>query len=256
MTRSTPPASAVGSDSDLRTTPTSRPVPRFVRFEEHRSGPVLDSASGGSIVTSSTSNPLESEHLRTRCVILVSPGEIPPKPLIDLLRDRCPRQEGLIRAEHPLLALARLAGLERDRRIREETLDGEWPPLEPEKSILVVVNRDHWDDLNPLFGTIRQLMPAVGIWVCTERIAIEIYAGDVRSEGAGETAMPNPIAPESEPEAEPDDAAFPPSDAGEPGDLTQAELQDLLAHFEGFEDDADDFEDESGGPDFGGRPPS
>ncbi len=251
MTTETRRPARSGSDSRVRSVRSRGRVWRILRFDGHRPGPVLDSAAGGSIVASHSSHPMDSENLRTRCVILVSPGETPPQPLIDLLRNRSHPPGGLIRAEHPLLALARLAGLERDRRIRAETLEGEWPPVAPEKSILVVVNRDAWRDLNPLFGTIRELMPAVGIWVCTERIAIEIYAGDAgREEGPTADELlqalddphrddPHREARDFEALADSEEILNGPSEgnAAPQDQLTEAELRDLLAHFEGLDGD-------------------
>lgn len=233
-----------GSDISVGSSSSIRRVPRMLRFDGHRGGPVLDSASGGSIVPSSTSNPMESENLRTRCVILVSPGEAPPQPLVDLLRDQTTHPGSLIRAEHPLVAVARLAGLERDRRIREENLEGEWPPHGREKSILVVVNRDAWRDLAPLFATIKTLMPSVGIWVCTERIAIEIYAGDGTTD---EDRDPAP-ADEAIESGQSSSSHAAPTDLDD--ELTEAELRDLLGHFETpDEDDFDDLLDSgNGGP--------
>jgi hypothetical protein len=245
-----------GSDSGGSTAPPARRVRRIVRFGGHLANAVLDSAPGGLIVSSHPSNPMDSENLRTRCVILVSPGETPPQPLIDLLRDQSPRPEGLIRAEHPLLALARLAGLERDRRIRAGMLDGEWPPAVPEKSILVVVNREAWRDLNPLFSTIRELMPAVGIWVCTERIAIEIYAGDQTTGAPRTDAAAEPVADDAGPaSAVVDTGAASSTSDSSPEELTEAELRDLLAHFDGLDDGIDDLDDELPS-EFGGPPRS
>jgi hypothetical protein len=203
-------------------------------------------------VTSPGFNPLESENLRTRCVMLVTPGETPPQPLVDLLRDQSQSPEGVVRAEHPLLAVARLAVLERDRRIREEHLGDELPRIEREKSVLVVVNRESWGDLSPLFTTICELMPAVGIWVCTERIAIEIYAGD------GHPASPDPLDPiVNELSASVEDAHDPDSrTAAEPGldeALTEAELRDLLGHFDGADFDDEPTRDHD--PDAGGFAP-
>ncbi len=249
-----------GSDSAPRIESLAARVCRFVRFDGHRSGPVLDSTAGGLIVSSHPSNPVDSEHPLARCVILVSPGEMPPQPLLDLLRDHSPDSEHLISAEHPLLALARLARLERDRRIRAETLDGEWPPARPEKSILVVVNRDAWRDLNPLFSTIRELMPAVGIWVCTERIAIEISAGEPGLEQPA-IETPGTANTSSERTVSATDTAMSSAGIDDPetpshDELTEAELRDLLSHFDEPEDEFDDFDGDLPVSDHGGRPPS
>jgi hypothetical protein len=158
--------------------------------------------------------------------------------------------------EHPLIAAARLAGLERDRQIRAENLDGEWPPRKPEKTILAVVNRDERQDLSQLFSTIRSHLPAVGIWVCSERITLEIYVGDEEPQ----SRVPESIDPASTPEAVTKrtdvDGGTPPTDDLHPRDmeLTEAELHDLLANFDAFEDmdDPDGLDDDPFPPGFEG----
>lgn len=189
--------------------------------------------------------------------MLVSPGESPPQPLVDLLSDQARDPRHIVRAEHPLLALAHLATLERARIMRRSTLE-DWPPRQPEKSILVVVNREAWRDLAPLFGTIRQLMPAAGIWVCTERIAIEIYAGDEGDDGAPiaevEGSQPaDPGTDDAAAEAELEAVAAPHSDDStggiETSDLTDDELRDLLDLYDMFEPEDDHPHPDAGGPD-------
>jgi hypothetical protein len=233
-----------GSDSNATPARWRTRVRRIVRFDGRRSGPVLDSLSGDSNVSSHPSNPEDSAEPCMRCVMLVTPGQRPPQPVLDLLRNRSARPENLIVVEHPLIAVARLAGLERDRLIRTENLEGEWPPRKPEKTILAVVNRDERQDLSQLFSTIRTHLPAVGIWVCSERITLEIYVGEDDPEAAvrEQTESEATTRPLLDPlEA---DAPSPSTDEAVSGDaeLTEAELQDLLAHFDAF-DEGDGFDD-------------
>ena len=163
-----------------------------------------------------------------RCVILVAPNEHPPQPLMNLLGEDGGTPHELIRAEHPLIALAQLSSLERGRRVRSA-----WAPAQTEQTILVVVNRDSWRDLSPLYGSIRQFMPAVGIWVCTERIAIEIYAG--LSEGAPEVEDTTPSPRSDEGSVAPPGAMDVPADSTDPIELTDEERRDIL----GLRDDLD-----------------
>ena len=215
--------------SDSKGTSSSKSA--LLRFGRHPAGPVLDSTQSEINVTSDPSNPIDENAVTKRCVILVAPNEHPPQPLVNLLGDQPDTAHEIIRAEHPLTALARLASLERGRRMRSE-----WSPGEPEQTILVVVNRESWRDLSPLFESIRQLMPAVGIWVCTERIAIEIYAGESNDETA--------VLEEESPEATPESTAPPvnqtpegPENDHDPATLTEDELQDLLDLYNDFEED-------------------
>ena len=114
-------------------------------------------------------NPLESANSNgasTRCVLLAAGGEQPPERLMKLL-DQPSTQ--MVTVAHPLLAAAELASFEASLSTRSED--------SPDRTVLVVVNRESWRDLSPLFRTVRIHMPAVAIWVCTERVAIEVYAG-------------------------------------------------------------------------------
>ena len=181
--------------------------------------------------------------------MLVQRGERPPQPLLDLLREQTSDTREILRAEHPLLAVAHLATLERHRAMRQSSLDD----APSEKSILVVVNREAWRDLSPLFGTIKQLMPAVGIWVCTERIAIEIYAGDGATDQIDRTetipesselgVVEDPLGPVDGPAN--GAAADEPQDAD--ASVTEEELRDLLDQFGMFGDDDDPSTPPSGG---------
>ncbi|MAC20048.1 MAG: hypothetical protein CMJ23_10320 [Phycisphaerae bacterium] len=216
-----------GSDSKA----TSSSKSALLRFGRHQAGPVLDSRKSEINVTADLSNPMDENAVTKRCVILVAPNEHPPQPLVNLLGDQPDTAHEIIRAEHPLTALARLASLERGRRMRSE-----WSPGEPEQTILVVVNRESWRDLSPLFESIRQLMPAVGIWVCTERIAIEIYAGESNDENAApEDGSPGAISETTAPPVnQPPEA---PDADHDPASLTEDELQDLLDLYDDFEED-------------------
>ncbi|MFM1832421.1 MAG: hypothetical protein RLZZ461_737 [Planctomycetota bacterium] len=252
-----------GSDSSASPPRWIGRVRRIVRLDGPRSGPVLDSTPGESTLSSHPSNPEDSAEPFMRCVMLVSPGQRPPQPVLDLLRNRSARPEHLIVVEHPLIAAARLARLERDRQIRTENLEGEWPPRKPEKTILAVVNRDERQDLSQLFSTIRTHLPAVGIWVCSERITLEIYVGEEEEpqpQVHGSTASTSPAAADSD--STEIDASTPPTKEipAREVDLTEAELQDLLAHFDAFEDvddlDGLDVDDDLLPPGPGGSAPS
>lgn len=215
--------------SDSKTTFASKSG--LLRFGRHQAGPVLDSVPSEINVTADPSNPMDENAVTKRCVILVAPNEHPPQPLVNLLGDQAEPAHEIIRAEHPLIALARLASLERGRRMRSE-----WSPGEPEQTILVVVNRESWRDLSPLFESVRQLMPAVGIWVCTERIAIEIYAG----ESSNQSTMPEDVSPDATPEPAAPPVNQPlqaPETEDDPTSLTEDELRDLLDLYNDFEED-------------------
>ena len=217
---------------------------RDSNFVGHRENRVLDLASGDLAVSDSTGDSIDDDASTVKCVMLIAPDEHPPQQLLDLLRQ--PSASSFERAEHPLLAVARLATLERARRMRAE-----WTPGLEERSVLVVVNRDAWRDLAPLFQTIREVMPSVGIWVCTERVAIEVHAGqqvDVRDPHDADDTHQSVDPPDGSAPALADPSALPPDSvppaADEPEDreertsLTEAEMRDLLDLFGG--DDLDD----------------
>lgn len=147
----------------------SGPPSSVYNFDQHLKKRVLDFKLGDSEVPHASARQIDDDASLVRCVVLISPGEHPPQQLLNLLKQPASTVD---RAEHPLLALARLSTLERSRRMRAE-----WSPDADERTVLVVVNRDVWRDLSPLFQTIRHILPSVGIWVCTERVAIEVYAG-------------------------------------------------------------------------------
>ena len=206
-------------------------------------------------MSSSSTKPSDGESLKRRYVFLVSPGENPSPALLELLQRRGERPGEWIQANHPLVALAHIACLERDRR-----LQARWYPDERFQNIFVVLNRDSWRDLESLFLTIQEHMRGVGIWVCTERLAIEIHPGEpgLGKEGfggedepddAGETSPPpsessisepSPIPDAIDPEAstgstEPleEPAADPSLESKDFSDddelrVTEAELRDLL----------------------------
>lgn len=239
-----------GSDSARASGRPSTPFSRVVRFDRTPANPVLDSLEGGTSLSPRPSNPLDPDGAEARCVMLVQRGERPPQPLLDLLREQTSDTRDIIRAEHPLLAVAHLATLERDRAMRQSSLDD----APTEKSILVVVNREAWRDLSPLFGTVKQLMPAVGIWVCTERIAIEIYAGDgvtdqidrtdAPAEASGHEVAPDPLDPTDEPRQADREGEMQDTDAS----VTEEELRDLLDQFGMFGDEDDATDSPPGGP--------
>ncbi len=208
------------------------------KFDGHRENRVLDLRPGDLEVSDSIENSIDDDASTVKCVMLIAPDEHPPQQLLDLLRQ--PSASSFERAEHPLLAVARLATLERARRTRAE-----WSPDLQERSVLVVVNRDAWRDLAPLFQTIREVMPSVGIWVCTERVAIEVHAGQQIDPHESHESLDvrertdNPV----------DEAPIPPFESLSPADeepaereertsLTDAEMRDLLDLFGG--DDLDD----------------
>ena len=215
---------------------------RDSNFDEHRKNRVLDLASGDLEVSDSAGNTIDDDASTVKCVMLITPEEHPPQQLLDLLQQ--PSASSFERAEHPLLAVAKLATLERARRMRAE-----WTPELEERTVLVVVNRDAWRDLAPLFQTIREVMPGVGIWVCTERVAIEVHAGQ-QVEAHDSPASPDPHDPldrvdlQNDPETPRAESAERPAPEDEPADrdertsLTDAEMRDLLDLFGG--DDPED----------------
>ena len=109
---------------------------------------------------------------RTHCVLLAAGGEQPPQRLLVLLDQP---HTHTVSVAHPLLAAAELAALERERRITETN-----GRHSSNQIVLVVVNRESWRDLSALFKSVRIHMPAISIWVCTDRVAIEVYAGSGR----------------------------------------------------------------------------
>ena len=140
-------------------------------------------------------NPLESANnggASTCCVLLAVGGEQPPERLLKLLDQPSTRT---VTVAHPLLAAAELASFEASLSLRRQQ-----EPAENVRTVLVVVNRESWRDLSPLFRTVRIHMPAVAIWVCTERVAIEVYAGNEPGINGIETPPEDPPA-QSEPEA-------------------------------------------------------
>jgi hypothetical protein len=217
---------------------------RDSNFDGHRENRVLDLGSGDLEVSNSTGDSIDDDASTVKCVMLIAPDEHPPQQLLDLLRQ--PSASSFERAEHPLLAVARLATLERARRMRAE-----WTPDLEERSVLVVVNRDAWRDLAPLFQTIREVMPSVGIWVCTERVAIEVHAGqqfdaeeahDIHDADQPLDTPDDAAPPLADPSALPPDSILPARDESEDREertsLTEAEMRDLLDLFGG--DDLDE----------------
>ena len=207
----------------------SRPPSSVYNFDQHLKKRVLDFKLGDSEVPHTSARQIDDDASLVRCVVLISPGEHPPQQLLNLLKQPASTVD---RAEHPLLALARLSTLERSRRMRAE-----WSPDADERTVLVVVNRDVWRDLSPLFQTIRHILPSVGIWVCTERVAIEVYAGQHdQPETSPSVVINGDVSPP--PDAFTEEAS--PAATGEPAKLTtisDEEMRDLLDLFEGADGD-------------------
>lgn len=177
---------------------------------------------------------------RTRCVLLAAGGEQPPERLMRLLDQ--PSTE-TVTVAHPLLAAAELALLER-ARLADALLDSE----EEARTVLVVVNRESWRDLSSLFRMVRLQMPEVSIWVCTERVAIEVYAGNEINEVADEEADGPParaesVAPAEIPAEARDESSNVGSKKGESTDVSDEELERLLELFDAEADEHDDPDD-------------
>ena len=219
---------------------------RVIRMSRNPRGPVLDSIESEIEMTADDSNPMDDDAVCKRYVVLVAPGEQLPSPLMELLSDRSDdsNSTNVFHANHPMVAIALLSRLEHERRLQEK-----WELAE--QTVLVVVNRDSWKDLSGLFDATRQLMPAVAIWVCAERIAIQIYAGensDVDGHQArepGDDPNPEPENRDAHPEAGSQD-----EESGEPErtTLSSEELQDLLDAFDVFEEDHSEDDQDPAGP--------
>lgn len=113
----------------------------------------------------------------------------------------------------------------------------EWTPETDERTVLVVVNRDVWRDLSPLFQTIRQIMPSVGIWVCTERVAIEVYAGQPETSPEPAAKDVVSVAPHDSEEAT---SPAEPRESPKLTTLSDEEMRDLLDLFENADDEGPD----------------
>jgi hypothetical protein len=219
--------SRLGDHSDIQGI--SRPRGSVSNFDQHPVDPVLDLKPGDSEVTDASARPIDDDASLVRCVMLISADEHPPQQLLNLLKQPASTVD---RAEHPLLAVARLSTLERGRKMRAE-----WTPDTDERTVLVVVNRDVWRDLSPLFQTIRQIMPSVGIWVCTERVAIEVYAGQPETSPESTVKDVVSVAPHDF------DEAISPAEPRESPKLTtlsDEEMRDLLDLFENADDEGPD----------------
>jgi len=227
----------------------SHPPSSVYNFDQHLKKRVLDFKLGDSEVPHASARQIDDDASLVRCVVLISPGEHPPQQLLNLLKQPASTVD---RAEHPLLALARLSTLERSRRMRAE-----WSPDADERTVLVVVNRDVWRDLSPLFQTIRHILPSVGIWVCTERVAIEVYAGqngqddqDDTDDTASSVATKGDVTPPPDvfaEEANPDGTREPVKMTT----LSDEEMRDLLDLFEGPDEDGPDEDGPDGPPTLG-----
>ena len=139
---------------------------------------------------------------------------------------------------HPLLAAAELARLERERQA--SLSNGSDEDEDEDRIVLVVVNRESWRDLSPLFRMVRLQMPRVSIWVCTERVAIEVYAGnEYYSPTEGEEVAPVPPAPTP---PKPSKSRLDGSEEGDPADVSDEELRLLLELFDAQDETNDDSE--------------
>ncbi|MBC03752.1 MAG: hypothetical protein CMJ34_10695 [Phycisphaerae bacterium] len=227
-----PESGVLGSDS----ADSSGSGVRVIRLSRNPGSPVLDSTQKSEIemtITADDSNPMDDDAVCKRYVVLIAPGEQLPAPLMELLSDRSDdsANTNVFTANHPLMAISLLGRLERERRLQRK-----WELNR--QNVLVVANRDSWGDLSGLFNSTRQYMPSVPIWNCSERIAMEIYAGDPDAGDAEEKDRSGDV-PDPAPEA---------GDAEEPErtTLSSDELQELLDALD-FEDHADD-ESEDRGP--------
>ncbi|MCH2162570.1 MAG: hypothetical protein MK085_11950 [Phycisphaerales bacterium] len=189
---------------------------------------------------------------RTRCVLLAAGGEQPPERLLMLLDQP---NTHTVSVAHPLLAAAELASLERERRSRQA-----WKLDSDERVVLVVVNRETWGDLSPLIRTVQIQMPNVSIWVCTERVAIEVFAGnealpidppvEIPNEPGDQEAMDDPTpgddpVPGDDPTPGDDPVAGDTDTGPPPTDVTEDEIRFLL---ELYDADSDDDTDEPRDP--------
>jgi hypothetical protein len=194
------------------------------------------------IMAPPTPRPADALRQHTRAVVLTAPGGDISPIMLDQIRDSTVPFELI---GHPLVAMAELARLEREVS----------PEGDPERTALVVCERDDFDDLNGLFDAVRSRLPRVSIWVFAGGLSVEVQRGrppeplahaDVRTRPA-----PSADAPAARPIARPapalriTDAPLPPSEAdsdvetdaaGAPlksgGPVTPEELEMLLDLFE------------------------
>lgn len=105
-------------------------------------------------------SPLDALRHHSRAVVLTAEG----RRLSDRLGETL-RRSGLAFevADHPLLAMAILTGMERDASAQD-------------RPCLVIAER-HLDDLDGLFAAIRARLSRVAIWVFEADIAIEVRRG-------------------------------------------------------------------------------
>jgi len=177
-----------------------------------------------------TEIPLESvnsDGASTCCVLLAAGGEQPPERLLKLLDQPSTRT---VTVAHPLLAAAELSSFEASLSLRRQQ-----EPAEKLRTVLVVVNRESWRDLSPLFRTVRILMPAVAIWVCTERVAIEVYAGTDQDANHVQPPVESPT-----PRVEPEVSENPPTEPIDAAKVSEDELRFLLDLYDSeAEDDSE-----------------
>ena len=173
-----------------------------------------------------------------RYVVLLAAGDRLPQPIKEILVDRSEPDRAFETADHPLKAIALLSRLERERRLQARWELGE-------QTVLIVANRDSWGDLESLFDATREKMPSVDIWVCAERVAIQIYAGETSHDLAEiDDAM---LAEDPSPPEQSLDEAILGRDRADDEDgaeerttLTDEEMRELLDAFEDRDEDDPD----------------
>ncbi|MFM7135128.1 MAG: hypothetical protein ACKO0W_12535 [Planctomycetota bacterium] len=111
-----------------------------------------------------TPRPADALRQHTRAVVLTAPGGDISPVLLDQIRDSTVPFELI---GHPLVAMAELSRLEREAK----------PEGEPERTALVVCERDDFDDLNGLFDAVRSRLPRVSIWVFAGGLSVEVQRG-------------------------------------------------------------------------------
>lgn len=189
-----------------------------------------------------TPRPADALRQHTRAVVLTAPGGDISPILLEQIRDSTVPFELI---GHPLVAMAELARLEREVS----------PEGEPERTALVVCERDDFDDLNGLFDAVRSRLPRVSIWVFAGGLAVEVQRGrppeplahaDVRARPAPmpeastsrTTTRPTPALRITDAPLPPsaDDSDADPDSPGTPlksgGPVTPEELEMLLDLFE------------------------
>jgi len=87
------------------------------------------------------------------------------------LRERlAERRVNAVEAASPVEAMAEICLQERAQRARSA-----WGLQRSMRSALVVVDRGHWRDLSPMLDAIDRHLPEASVWMCDERVALEIH---------------------------------------------------------------------------------